>query len=120
MALILVIEDQNHVRAVLREILRSVTHDVRDASSAAAGIEVLKEMKPDAVLLDIMLPDASGTEVLEEIRRLRPDVPVIMMSGHADEALVRETLLRGAFAYIPKPFNVEQLIRVVGAALAAR
>ena len=119
MAMILVVEDEDHVQAVLADILRTVNHKVRAAPTAAAGIDMFRNEKPDAVLLDVKLPDGSGIDVLDEMRQLRADVPVIMMSGHADEVLIQETLKRGAFDFIAKPFNLDQLVRVVAAALTA-
>lgn len=85
MAIVLVVEDEVHVRLVLSEVLRTFNHDVRLAETAAAGVKAFKIERPDAVILDTMLPDASGTVVLDEMRKLRPDAPVVMMSGHADE-----------------------------------
>jgi DNA-binding response OmpR family regulator len=59
------------------------------------------------ILLDIALPDSGGTATLERLRTLRPDVPIIMVTANADEARACETLTRGAFDYIMKPFDLE-------------
>jgi DNA-binding response OmpR family regulator len=65
------------------------------------------------ILLDIALPDSGGTATLDRLRTLRPDAPIIMATANADEALACETLTRGAFDYIMKPFDFERLGRVL-------
>jgi response regulator of citrate/malate metabolism len=67
----------------------------------------------------LFLPDAGGTSTFENLHALLPDVPIIMLTANADELLARTTLRLGAFDYIMKPFNVEQLQRVLEAAIAA-
>jgi two-component system, NtrC family, nitrogen regulation response regulator GlnG len=69
--------------------------------------------------LDINLPDASGTSTLDRPRQVRANVPIIKLTANADEGLARETLKRGAFDYITKPFNLDHLVRVVEFALAS-
>ena len=72
------------------------------------------------ILLDIALPDSGGTATLDRLRTLRPDVPIIMVTVNADEALACETLTRGAFDYIMKPFDFERLGRVLEAAVGSQ
>jgi DNA-binding response OmpR family regulator len=117
MALILVIEDEADVREVVTDMLTELGYDVRVATTAAEGVSATQTQRPDAILLDIVLPDGSGTTVLDQLRRLQPDVPVIMVTGNADENLARETLKHGAFDYVTKPFRFEYLTRVLEAAL---
>jgi DNA-binding NtrC family response regulator len=74
--------------------------------------------QPDAILPDIVLPDAQGTAGLERLKRLRPDVPIIMVTANSDDDLARETLKRGAFDYVMKPFDRGQLARALEAAVA--
>jgi DNA-binding response OmpR family regulator len=118
MALILVIEDDADTRDFIATILHRFNHEARLAATAAGGLEMARDERPDAVLLDILLPDLPGTTVLERLRAARPDVPVIMMSAITDEAVARRTLSHGAFDYIRKPFDGERLMAVVDAALA--
>jgi two-component system, NtrC family, response regulator AtoC len=75
--------------------------------------------RPDVILLDINLPDASGTSTLDRLRQVRPNVPIVMLTANADEQLARETLKHGAFDYVMKPFNLDHLTRVLEAALAS-
>jgi CheY-like chemotaxis protein len=118
MAVVLVVEDEERVRLMLADILRSINHEVRLACTAADGISIFQGEDLDLVLLDILLPDSSGTGTLDQMRELRSKVPVIVMSGHADDEVTQQMLRRGAFNCIAKPFKVEQLLRVVHAALA--
>jgi CheY-like chemotaxis protein len=76
--------------------------------------------QPDVVLLDVAMPGMSGVEVLDRLRHEHPRVPVVMVPGNLDEAAARQMLARGAFDYVPKPFDLDILERVVGAASAAR
>jgi DNA-binding response OmpR family regulator len=115
---VLVIEDQTMVRDFVRDAVTGFGYDVLTAGSAGEALAALRGERPAVILLDIGLPDAAGTATLEWLRTLRPTVPVIVLTGHRDEALAREMLQRGAFAYITKPFQLEQLRRVLAAAVA--
>jgi DNA-binding NtrC family response regulator len=116
---ILVVEDEASIREVIAEMLALKGYTVRLAASAADAYTFVEVERPDAILLDIVLPDAAGTVALDRLRTLGPGVPIIMVTANADEALARETLKRGAFDYVMKPFNVEQLAGVLEAAIAS-
>jgi len=75
--------------------------------------------RPDAILLDIKLPDSSGISTLDCLRQVRPDVPIIMVTGNTDVEIARDTLKRGALDYVMKPFDLDRLARVVEVALAS-
>ena len=117
MAVVLVVETEALVRLVLTDVLRTLNHDVRLAATAAAGVAVLRSERPDAIILETMLPDASGIVVLDQMRILRPDVPVVMMSGHGDETFAQEARSHGAFDYLAKPFSLDRFVGVLTAAL---
>jgi DNA-binding response OmpR family regulator len=119
MAVILVVEDERLIRDIIVEALGALGHEVRAAGTAEAAVAMVQRDRPDAILLDMALPDAAGTETLERLRNERPDVPIIMLTGNADEALAKEALKRGAFDYMTKPFSVLHLERVLEAALAS-
>jgi DNA-binding response OmpR family regulator len=119
MPVILVVEDEQNICDVIVEILGQLGYEARVAGTAAEAVTIAKAERPDAILLDIVLPDGRGTTVLDQLRKLRPDVPVVMVTANADEALARETLKRGAFDYLTKPFNLQHLARVLEAALAS-
>jgi DNA-binding response OmpR family regulator len=118
-ALILVVEDEANVAELIAETLIKRGHEARVAVSAAHASSIVSTERPDLILLDINLPDSSGTFTLGRLRQLRPDVPIIMLTANTDDDLARATLRRGAFDYITKPFNLDHLIRVVEFALAS-
>jgi two-component system, OmpR family, response regulator len=117
MAVILVVEDEVNICEVIVEILGQLGHEARVAGTAAEAVRLMREERPDAILLDIVLPDGRGTTVLDRLRRLRPDVPVVMVTANADEDIARETLKRGAVDYVMKPFDMGRLRTVLAAAL---
>jgi response regulator NasT len=102
---ILLAEDDAGTRAVLTEVLHSLGYDV--VSAVASGVEAAdkaREMKPDAVLLDVHMPDGSGIEAAEVISRTLPGIAVILFSGDQDLALSdKEAVTTGAVAFLPKP-----------------
>lgn len=118
MPLVLVVEDNEEVREILVETVQALGYEVSTAESAADAVVAVSYRQPDAILLDIVLPDAQGTAGLERLKRLRPDVPIIMVTANSDDDLARETLKRGAFDYVMKPFDRGQLARALEAAVA--
>jgi DNA-binding response OmpR family regulator len=119
MAVVLVVEDEPNIAEIIAEIVEQLNHDVRLAATAAEAVAITRAERPDAILLDIILPDGRGTTVLDQLHALRPDVPIIMVTANADEELARETLKRGAMDYVMKPFNIPQLAQILEAALAS-
>jgi DNA-binding NtrC family response regulator len=117
--LILVVEDQVRLLHVIAEMIERFGYDARLAETAAEAYAFAAAERPNAVLLDINLPDAGGTQTLDQLRLLRPDVPVIMVTANADVVLARETLARGAFDYVMKPFDMDHLGQVLKAALGS-
>ena len=97
---VLVVEDEPALLDVLAEILGRLGYDARLAGTATDAYASAQAERPSAIVLDMNLPAASGTQMLDQLRLLRPDVPVIMVTANADEGLARETLVRGAFDYI--------------------
>jgi DNA-binding response OmpR family regulator len=117
--LILIVEDDVGVAETLAQALSELHYNVRVALTAADALVIADMERPDVILLDIVLPDSSGTRTLDRLRKLRRGVPIIMITANADEELARETLRHGAFDYLMKPFDLDRLISVVEAALAS-
>ena len=117
---ILVVEDEPALLEILSDMLERFDYDVRLAGTAADAYALAAAERPNAILLDINLPDATGTQTLDELRVLRPDVPIIIVTANADEGLARETLTRGAFDYVFKPFDMDRIGQVLEAALDSR
>ena len=117
---ILVVDDEVEVLDVIAEMLERFGYDARLAGTATEAYTFAKAERPNAILLDINLPDAAGTQTLDQLRILRPDVPIVNATANADEGLARETLTRGAFDYVMKPFDMDRLGQVLEAALGSQ
>ncbi len=119
MSKILVIEDEAAIRRVLVKILseESDTYEVSEAEDGLNGIEQLKKEDFDLVLCDIKMPKMDGVEVLEASKKVKPEVPFIMISGHGDLDTAVNTMRLGAFDYISKPPDLNRLLTTVRNAL---
>lgn len=115
---VLVVEDELRVGAMLREVLVELGYIVKVALRGAEALQLVPIFEPDVVLLDLLMPEMSGVEVLEQLRRDYPTLPVVIMSGNEDVEVARATLRDGAFDYLGKPFKIDALVRVVAAAIA--
>lgn len=114
---ILVVEDDTISRRIIREILSRSGYEVFEAEDGAQGLEAFKANKPDLVLTDYQMPVMNGLRVLSEIRNLQPAVPVIILTGFGDIALIIKSIQLGAFDFLEKPINTPQLKEVVASAL---
>ncbi len=119
MSKILVIEDESAIRRVLVKILgeESDAYDVHEAEDGLRGIEAIKKDDFDLVLCDIKMPKMDGVEVLEAAKKIKPEVPFIMISGHGDLDTAVNTMRLGAFDYISKPPDLNRLLTTVRNAL---
>ncbi len=116
MASILVVDDERGMRDFLKILLEKEGHNVLTANRAKKAVALLDNKKVDLVISDIRMPEMSGIELLENIKTDFPDLPVIMITAFAspDDAVM--AMKNGAFDYISKPFNVEEIVSVVGSA----
>lgn len=117
---ILVIDDDRSVCATCRRILTAEGHEVSHELSGQDGVRRAIEGDFDVVLLDLKMPDLFGIDALEAIKRDRPDVSVIIITGYATIQTSVEAIKKGAFHYVPKPFTPEELSIAVSKALADR
>jgi len=119
MAKILVIEDESAIRRVLTKILseESENYQVFEAEDGVSGIEKIKNEDYDLILCDIKMPKMDGIEVLEEIKKIKPEIPIVMISGHGDLDTAVNTMRLGAFDYISKPPDLNRLLNTVRNAL---
>lgn len=116
---ILIIEDEAAIRRVLTKILseESETYKVEESEDGLSGIEKIKNEDYDLVLCDIKMPKMDGVEVLEAIKKIKPEIPVVMISGHGDLETAVNTMRMGAFDYISKPPDLNRLLNTVRNAL---
>ena len=103
---ILIVDDDPHINAMLKENLETEGYSVSSAYSGTEALMLLSNLKPDLILLDLMLPGLSGEELLPQIK----DIPVIVVSAKADITDKVGLLLGGAADYITKPFNMQELL----------
>lgn len=119
MALIYIVEDDQNIREIESFALKNSGYQVQDFPNAKEFYRVVKEIKPDAILLDIMLPDEDGMEILQKLRK-NPEtkrLPIIMVTAKSTELDRVKGLDQGADDYIVKPFGVMELISRVKALL---
>ena len=119
MSKILVVEDESAIRRVLMKILseESDSYQVEEAEDGLRGLEAIKNKDYDLVLCDIKMPKMDGVEVLEAARKIKPEIPFIMISGHGDLDTAVNTMRLGAFDYISKPPDLNRLLTTVRNAL---
>ncbi len=110
---ILVVDDDLDFLKIISRILGSKDYEVGTAPSAGKAISRLKERFYNAAILDISLPDTNGTELLSRIIEIHPDIIAIMLTGHSSVQNAVESLNRGAFAYLEKPLDPENLLSVI-------
>jgi nitrogen regulation protein NR(I) len=114
---LLIVDDEPNVRYSLEQILQSETLQVITAATAQQGIDAVHQHEPDAVLLDVRLPDFSGLDAFNQIHEYDPRLPVIIMTAHGTTDTAIEAMKRGAFEYLLKPFDLRHLRAVVTRAL---
>ena len=119
MSKILVIEDEAAIRRVLKKIIseENDAYNVEEAEDGLLGIEMIKNNDYDLVLCDIKMPKMDGVEVLEKAKKIKPEIPIVMISGHGDLDTAVNTMRLGAFDYISKPPDLNRLLNTVRNAL---
>jgi len=119
MSKILIIEDEAAIRRVLIKIIseENDTYKVEEAEDGLLGIEMIKNNDYDLVLCDIKMPKMDGVEVLEKTKKIKPETPIVMISGHGDLDTAVNTMRLGAFDYISKPPDLNRLLNTVRNAL---
>ncbi|UCG42289.1 MAG: sigma-54-dependent Fis family transcriptional regulator [candidate division WOR-3 bacterium] len=117
---ILVVDDEANIASTLSDILRDEGCEVSTAGTGAAGLKAVAAESPDLVLLDIMLPDTSGLELLKQLKTDRPDIEVIMVSGHATVDRAVDAIRSGAYDFLEKPLTLKRVVLTVNRALERR
>ena len=119
MSKILIIEDEEAIRRVLNKILseENSSYEIFQANDGASGFEMIKQEDFDLVLCDIKMPKMDGIEVLQLIKKIKPDIPIVMISGHGDLETAVSTMRYGAYDYISKPPDLNRLLNTVRNAL---
>ncbi len=122
MAKILIIEDEAAIRRVLVKILseENSAYELTQAQDGLEGIEKIRDQDFDLVLCDIKMPKMDGVEVLQAAKKIKPETPMVMISGHGDLDTAVQTMRLGAFDYISKPPDLNRLLNTVRIALNSK
>ena len=119
MSKILIIEDEASIRRVLTKILteENDTYQVDEAEDGSIGYQKIAQNDYDLVLCDIKMPKMDGVELLQAVKKIKPEIPIVMISGHGDMETAIQTMRLGAFDYISKPPDLNRLLNTVRNAL---
>jgi two-component system, NtrC family, nitrogen regulation response regulator GlnG len=115
---ILVADDDGAIRTVLNQALSRAGYEVRSTSNAATLWRWVSQGEGDLVITDVVMPDENAFELIPRIKKLRPDLPIIVMSAQNTFMTAIRASERGAYEYLPKPFDLKELIGIVGRALS--
>lgn len=115
---ILIVDDDRANRQLTAEVLRTAGHTVSEAATAREALARCKANRPDLVLLDLILPDRTGVDLLGELKALWPELQVVFLTGYPEVRSAVEAMRRGAAEYLVKPVDPETLVGVCDAALA--
>src|SRR3989441_11502050 len=115
---ILVADDDAAIRTVLSQALSRAGYEVRSTSNAATLWRWVSQGDGDLVITDVVMPDENAFDLLPRIKKLRPDLPVIVKSAQNTFMTAIRASERGTYEYLPKPFDLKELIAIVGRALA--
>jgi DNA-binding NtrC family response regulator len=117
---VLVVDDEEVMRDVLGQVLRQAGYEVSFAETGAAGVELARKGSFAAAIVDVMLPEMGGLEVLEELKKVDPEIVVLMITAYASMEMAIDAIKRGAFYFVPKPFDNQQLLHILANGLTRR
>lgn len=119
MARILLVDDAGYMRRLIGIMAKKGGHEiVGEAETGESAIDLYIQVKPDLVILDILMPDMNGLEALKKIREINPDARILMCTASEQSSHVQEALASGAAGYIVKPFTQETILTTIEKALA--
>src|SRR5215467_9510511 len=116
---VLVADDDRSIRTVLTQALGRSGYQVRSTGNAATLWRWVEDGEGDLVITDVVMPDENGLDLIPRIKRVRPDLRVIVMSAQSTLLTAVKAAERGAFEYLPKPFDLRELVSVVERALSS-
>jgi len=114
---VLIADDDRSIRTVLGQALGRVGYDVRTTGNASTLWRWVSDGSGDVVVTDVVMPDEDGLDLLPRIRKRRPELPVIVMSAQNTLLTAVKATERGAYEYLPKPFDLKELLTIIDRAL---
>src|SRR5215210_5730794 len=115
---VLIADDDTAIRTVLNQALARAGYAPRATGNAATLWRWVSQGEGDVVLTDVIMPDENAFDLIPRIKKLRPDLPIIVMSAQNTLMTALTAAEKGAFEYLPKPFDLSQIVAIVGRALA--
>ncbi len=106
---VLIVDDEKNVRDLLKEILEEEDYTVFEADNGKKAVEAVSEKYPDCILLDVRMPVMDGMEAFLKIREIAPDLPVIFLTAYGSSDIAIKAMKKGAYDYLTKPFDIEEL-----------
>jgi CheY-like chemotaxis protein len=116
---ILIVDDELGVRESLRQLLKPY-YEIHTAANGEEALNIIREQKIHLITLDLNMPKLSGIETLREIRKIDGEVPIIIITGYGTPQDEKEALLYGVKAFIPKPFDTNEIISLINGLLNSR
>lgn len=120
MALILIVEDAQFTRNIIVKFLKKEGYAILEASNGREGLQVIRDRAPDCILLDLLMPDLNGLQVLEALQAEGSTIPVIVLTADIQQTTRQQCMNLGAFLVINKPPNRDELLAVIQKALALK
>ncbi len=120
MAKVVIIDDEASILELMAKCCRSLGHEVTTCESGTAGIAAMRQVKPEVLIVDLLIPDANGLDIIKLCRAELPTTAVIMVTGHGSVESAVEAMRLGAFDYLSKPFDIADLKRTVDQALGKK
>ena len=114
-----IVDDDESIRWVLEKGLSEKDLKVETFESAHKVLKKLDRETPGVILTDIKMPGTSGLDLLDQVKEVRPDIPIIIMTAHSDLESAVESYEHGAWAYLPKPFDIDDAIKIVKRAISS-
>jgi two-component system response regulator (stage 0 sporulation protein F) len=114
---LLIVDDQNGIRILLMEVFSSEGYETFQASNGKLALEIVKNVSPDLVLLDMKIPGMDGLDILKHIKSIDPSIKVIMMTAYGELDMIKEATDLGAIMHFTKPFDIDELRNAVNSHL---
>jgi len=107
---VLIVDDQHWVKLMLKEALATSGFEAYMASNFMEAMEIVKTQQPEIVIIDVNLPDVDGLELMPILKRIKPDIKAILISGSSNAAITQRAITEGALKYFVKPFDIFDLV----------
>lgn len=106
---LLIVDDQNGIRILLMEVFSSEGYETYQASNGKLALEIVRNVSPDLVLLDMKIPGMDGLDILKHIKSIDSSIKVIMMTAYGELDMIKEATDLGAIMHFTKPFDIDEL-----------